>query len=146
MKIQAITAIIVNDKKEILLVRRGKEPFAQKWALISGIGAAKKGLLPEEAVRDEVQFDIQTAYQHPRYLFTLPVNNDGIVNEEVVYCGIVDPVLIKVHPPFTLEYRWCAEKEIGDLSPLAFNHNQIIGQYLQDKHPFESPSRCGAKF
>ncbi|MDA2922488.1 NUDIX domain-containing protein [Patescibacteria group bacterium AH-259-L07] len=132
-KVKATCAIVINDKKEILLIKRGREPFAGHWALISGIGEIKKGFPLEKAVLGEVECDLQTLFLEPRVLFTIPVHNDEHVDKIVVFVGKVDESKVKVNPPFSLEYKWFSPVEIEKLDRLAFEHNEIIGKYLKTK-------------
>ncbi len=84
-KIKATCVIVVNDKEKILLVKRGREPFAGHWALISGIGETKKGLSPKEAVLGEVECDLQTSFLEPELLFSIPFNNDEYIDGTIVF-------------------------------------------------------------
>ncbi len=130
-KIRATCAIITNEQNQILLIKRGREPFLGHWALISGIGATKKGLPPEKAVIDEVKCDLQTLFFEHKLLFTLPVLNDNFVNEVSVFIGKVAESKIIMHPPFSLEYKWFSPNEIRNMAPLAFSHNKIIEKFLK---------------
>lgn len=39
--------IVVNNDNRILLIKRGRDPYVNKWSLISGIGYIKKGITIE---------------------------------------------------------------------------------------------------
>ena len=43
-KVVGLCAIVVNKKGEILLAKRAREPYKDKWGLFSGISASLKGL------------------------------------------------------------------------------------------------------
>ena len=132
-KVQATCAIIVNNKGELLLIKRGREPFAGYWALISGIGEIKKGLSPEKAVLGEVECDIQTSFIG-KLLFSMPIQNDQYIYETVVFIGEVDESRIKINSPFSMEYKWFSFDEINNLGKLAYEHNDIINRYFREKN------------
>ncbi len=132
-KVQATCAIIVNNNGELLLIKRGREPFAGYWALISGIGETKKGLPPEKAVLGEVECDLQTSFTG-KLLFSLPIKNDPYVYETVVFIGEIDESRIKINPPFSVECKWFSLDEINNLNNLAYEHNDIISRYLREKN------------
>lgn len=130
-KVKATCAIVINDKKEVLLIKRGREPFAGHWALISGIGETKKGLPVEKAVLGEVECDLQTLFIEPKLLFTIPADNDEYIDGIVVFEGQVDESKIRLNPPYSLEYKWFSPADIDKLGRLAFEHNKIIRKYLK---------------
>lgn len=127
----ATCAIILNDLGEILLIRRGREPYKDFWALISGIGETKKGLTPDAAVLGEVYCDLQTKILEPKRLFSIDVK-DEIVDEIIVFTGKVDESRISMHPPYSLEYRWISPEEARRMK-LAFEHAEVIEKYLAEK-------------
>jgi ADP-ribose pyrophosphatase YjhB (NUDIX family) len=57
-----LISIIYNDKKEILLVRRNREPGMGKWSLSGGVGALKEESDPMKAVATEVYGDFGVNY------------------------------------------------------------------------------------
>ncbi len=59
-KYKTALAIIVNDKGEILLTKRAREPFKGYWALPGGIGESVKEIPPETGVIEEVHCDLGT--------------------------------------------------------------------------------------
>lgn len=132
-KVQATCAIIVNDKGELLLIKRGREPFAGYWALVSGIGETKKGLSPEKAILGEVECDLQTLFMG-KLLFSVPIHDDQYVYETVVFIGEVDESKIKINPPFSIECKWFSLDEINNLDRLAYEHNEIISRYIREKN------------
>ncbi len=129
-KLKVACAIVINNKNEILLIKRGRKPFAGRWALVSGIGESKKGIKPETGVIEEVNCDLQTKSFRGRYAFSIPVKNDKFVDETVVFFGTVNESEIKINPPFSLDYRWISAKEANKLKNLAFEHSKIIKKYL----------------
>ena len=130
-KVKAICAVVVNDKDEILLIKRGREPFAGQWGLISGIGESKKGIKPEKGVIEEVNCDIQTTSFRGKHAFSIPVKNDKFVDEVVVFVGKVDESNLKINPPFSVDLKWASEEEAKKLKALAFEHKKIINEYFK---------------
>jgi 8-oxo-dGTP diphosphatase len=128
-KIQATCAIITNNKNEFLLIKRKNNPFANHWALISGIGFTKSGQSPEDAVVGEVNSDISSIFQGKK-IFTLPVENDEYVSETVVFAGGIDEQKITINEKDILEYKWSSLEEIRSMDKLAYEHNEIIEKYL----------------
>ncbi|OGZ45528.1 MAG: hypothetical protein A3C84_04230 [Candidatus Ryanbacteria bacterium RIFCSPHIGHO2_02_FULL_48_12] len=124
-KYKTTCAIILNAKKEFLLIKRAREPFKGAWALVSGIGGTKKGLSPEEAVRDEVYYDLQTLFEG-RFIFSLPVESDQNTDGVVVFKGTVDEADIDPNPETVDVFGWFAKKDIRKLGPLAFEHEKIL--------------------
>lgn len=125
-----VTCIIVkNNLGQILLIKRGREPFKGKWALISGIGEALKGFSPEQAVYEEVRCDLQTEIINPQFIFNFPVD-DKKVKSISVFSGGVDDSKIKTNPPFSTSYQWISLKKALNLN-LAFEHKQIIKKHIK---------------
>ena len=129
-RVKATCAVIYNAEGKLLFIKRGREPFRGYWALISGIGETLRGVPLDRAIQGEVQCDLQTALLNPKKLFFLPVENDTKIDGTVVFSGTVDESQIKMHPPFSLAYRWVSKEEVASLGKLAFEHNHIIKQYL----------------
>lgn len=131
-KLKAVCAIVINNKNEILLIKRGSEPFKEYWALISGIGESKKGIKPEVGVIEEVNCDLQTESFKGKHAFSLPVKNDKLVDEVVVFVGKVNEEEIRVRPPFSLDFKWVSKEEIQNFKNFAFNHQEIIRKYFEN--------------
>jgi ADP-ribose pyrophosphatase YjhB (NUDIX family) len=133
VKYKIACAIIVNNKDEILLTKRAREPFKGKWALISGIGESKKGIPPEKGVVEEVTCDIGTKSFTTTSKFSIPVRGDKETDEVVVFVGTIKEDEIEIQPKFSSGIKWVPKNEIKKLHNLAFEHDQVIQKYLEHK-------------
>lgn len=132
-KYKIATALIVNSRDEILLTKRAREPFKGKWALVSGVGASKIfGLYPEMGVVREVKADLGTESFKGKFFLSIPITNDPMVDENVVYVGIINEDEIKLDPVFSDGIKWVSINDRGEFEGLAFEHSWIIDQYLSD--------------
>ncbi|MDD3321597.1 MAG: NUDIX domain-containing protein [Paludibacter sp.] len=79
----AVAAFILNDKGELLVCKRAKEPAMGTWDLPGGfVDAAETA---EEAIRREVKEEINADVTTAQYLFSLP--------NEYEYSGMTIPTL-----------------------------------------------------
>lgn len=132
-KIKTACAIIVNDRNEVLLTQRAREPFRELWALPSGIGESKKGVPPEVGVVEEVRCDLGTGSFKGEFLFSLPVEGDEMTDEAVVFVGKVNESELEPVPEFSLGIKWVPEARVEEFEGLAFEHGQIMEEYLRQK-------------
>lgn len=132
-KYKIACAIIINDNGDILLTKRGRDPFKGKWALISGIGESIKGFSPEKGIVEEVRNDLGTDSFKGKYSFRIPIGNDLLADENVVLVGKIDEKAIKLDPKFSVGIKWVSEKNIKEFEDLAFEHSEIIKKYLNLK-------------
>ena len=124
-------AIIVNAKGDLLLTKRGREPFKGKWALISGIGESLKGIIPEAGIVEEVRCDIGTTSFKGKYILSLPIQNDPMTGELMVFEGRINEHEIEIQQEFSQGYKWVPRKNLEEFENLAFEHSQIIKRYLR---------------
>ncbi len=130
MKYKTTSAIIVNDANEILLIKRGREPFKDCWSLVGGIGESRKGRLPEEVICNEVLWDLGTKFLNSRFLFSVPVENDERTDEVLVFVGNVDESEIQTRPGYTDDHSWFSLEKIEEYKDtLAFENFEIIDRY-----------------
>ncbi len=128
-KLTTTCAIITNNKDEILLVKRGREPYKGKWSLISGIGESRKGLLPEEAILGEVRGDIGAKFLNSERVLSMGIGGDQLTDEVIIFRGNIEESEIKLKPIYSEEYKWIPlDKAL--LEDLAFEHNDILEEYI----------------
>jgi NADH pyrophosphatase NudC (nudix superfamily) len=79
----AVAAFIVNEKQELLVCRRKKEPA--KGTLDLPGGFVDNNETAEEALKREISEELQSEAKNVRYLFSLP--------NEYEYCDLLVPTL-----------------------------------------------------
>lgn len=97
-----------------------------KWALVSGVGYAKKGKTIEEGVVDEVVGDVVATPSQIKRLSSLDDNSQ----EVIVFSAQVNVNEVVPVAPHANGLMWCDESEFPDLSDLAFDHGEILSRYL----------------
>ena len=131
-KFKTTCALILNKNNEVLLIKRGRDPFKNFWALISGIGESKKGLPPDEAIKGEITWDLGTKSFVGSRVFSLPIENDEITDEIIVYAGQINESEIVLKPGFSEETKWVSLEQAIQ-QQLAFEHVKIIEKYLTQR-------------
>ncbi len=136
-KYRTACAIILNNKGNILLIKRGREPYKGYWSLISGIGESKKGIPTKLGIIEEVNCDLRTNSFKGKYIFSLPVCNDKFTDQIDVFLGKVNEKEIRMHPGFTTDYKWVSKKDTKIFNNLAFEHSRIIKDFLKRESEFK---------
>lgn len=126
----AVTADIClfsSDKKQVLLIQRGNEPFKNHWAFPGGFfdmsdpdiaHTAQRELQEETGLTDIKLQELCTALREGRDPRGRTVT--------VVFVGEVDPE--RVHPIGGDDARQARWWPIKELPPLAFDHNEILAK------------------
>ena len=128
LTVDALVLAGENEAEKILLIRRGKEPYKGLWALPGGFvnmdeileQAAIRELVEETGIRLESleQFRVFDAIDRdPRYR-TISVAFYAIIPEILPVKGGDD----------ASEAAWFS---LAKLPPLAFDHGEIIGEFLK---------------
>lgn len=114
--------IVLNDKKEILFIKRGKEPYKNNWALISGIGYAKMGPTIEDGAKEEVVGDVGVYPTEVEKLFDIKSGDQDVQ----VFLARVNVESFKPQAPNTVDWTWRSLDKVEELGDLAFNHREIL--------------------
>lgn len=121
--------IVLNENNEILLIKRGKEPYINKWSLISGIGYSKKGMTPIEGVVDEVVGDVTALPFNIKNLFSVQDNSQIVL----VFSAQVNKSEVIPVSPYVSELKWFTKNELRNLDNLAFDHEEVLNGYTKIK-------------
>lgn len=122
-----IDAIILNDKREVLLIKRKNEPFKGFWALPGGF--VDYGEKVEDAVirevKEETGLDVEivrlfNVFSHPQR------DPRGHTISIVYYCKVKGGVLKGGDD--AKEAKWLQFNQ--DLN-LAFDHNKILREFFE---------------
>ncbi|KAF0208531.1 MAG: NUDIX hydrolase [Actinomycetota bacterium] len=115
--------------REVLLIRRGREPFANAWALPGGF--LEPFERPEDAARRELAEETGLRLHAP---FTLVGVYGEAGRDPRGWTVSVSYVVLLEHDAPTVtggddaaEARWFP---IGELPPLAFDHDRIVSDAL----------------
>ncbi len=123
------SAIIVNEKNELLLVKRAREPFKDYWGFIGGKGAFKFTKDPIEAVKIEVKGDIGCDFE-PKF-FTYNFENFGIPTLTLFYYGEIKGEL-RITERYISEFKWFNPEEANKVD-LCFDNKKILKMWIENK-------------
>jgi len=124
-------AVILNKKGEILFIRRAKGSHQGQLALVSGTGFSKK-MVPDQAVVEEVKFDLGTRLLNPKELFSMDVAESSKTDKVIAYSGTINESEIKLNPSSAEAMQWLSPEQ-AILLPLAFENVEIIKRYVLKK-------------
>ncbi|MEM6831676.1 MAG: NUDIX domain-containing protein [Bacteroidota bacterium] len=113
----------------VLLIRRGIEPYLNKWALPGGLVRNDESL--EQAVERELQEEtgISINYLEQLYTFGRPERDPRNRVVSIAYYALVKPSTFQLKAATDAkDARWF---NIGELPDLAFDHHQIIEKAIQ---------------
>ena len=123
-----VDLIIINQNREILLIKRGKDPFKDKWAFPGGFVNENEPL--EVAARRELAEETTIAEigeLHQFKTFGDPGRDPRGWVVTVAFAARVEQKLNAVGSDDAAEAQWF---KLDELPELAFDHAQILEEYL----------------
>jgi len=129
----ALTADIVLmdlDRRRVLLIRRGNEPYKDSWAFPGGFFDMEDSDIDHTARRE---LEEETGLRGITLRQTLVASREGRDPRgrtvSVIFTGIVDPASVKpCGGDDAKEARWFS---VDKLPPLAFDHEEILKECLK---------------
>lgn len=115
--------------QKILLIKRGNQPYKNRWALPGGFIEMHEEL-EESALRElheETGIELNTLQQFRTY--GTPARDPRGRTITVVYYALLDQTIVSVAGDDAAESQWFT---IDELPELAFDHDQIIQEYLSE--------------
>lgn len=118
---------IIDNKLNVLLMQRSKEPFANMWSLVGG--GVYNNETCEEAVKRELKEKINITNIIPTLsgVFSEPNRDIRFRNISISYYCLTNNTLINNNLEKAISVKWCP---ICDLPKLAFDHNKILNLAL----------------
>ena len=123
-----VVAVHAGGVPRVLLVRRGNEPFAGRWALPGGF--VDEGELPSDAARRELAEETGFAFAGELALvgvYGKPGRDPRGWTVSVAYRALVSGEVAVAGGDDAAEARWFPVEE---LPPLAFDHDVIVADAL----------------
>jgi 8-oxo-dGTP diphosphatase len=118
-------AVIVNDKNQILLVKRGNEPFKGLWSNAGGY--LDHDETTEEATTREVKEETGLDVESIKFL-NVYTNPNRHPNQAISVAYVVKVTGEPKAADDAVEVKWFDLTNLP--KPLAFDHEIIIGDYL----------------
>ena len=124
-----------GNKPKVLLVRRAKDPFKDRWALPGGFLEEEEPLEvgAKRELREETGLNIEKLEQ--LHTFGTPGRDPRGRTISITYWGVVDREEEVTGNDDAAEASWF---ELNELPDLAFDHSEII-QLAQKKYFLEHP-------
>ncbi len=124
--------IMVNRQKKILLVKRKDEPFKGKWAIPGGFLHADKELIKDAAEREPLE---ETKVKPKGRFWTYYDAIDRDPRDRVITMVFVSFIKEDVEVEAgddAAEAQWFSLIEIEQMEDLAFDHRQILDDFLSE--------------
>ena len=130
VSVDVIVFKLLDERLHVLLVRRGREPFAGAWAIPGGFVEIDESL--EHAARRELaeETGLTDVWLEQLYTFGRPDRDPRGRVVTVAYYALApaDQSVKPVGGDDAAQARWF---DVGDLPPLAFDHDEIVHYALQ---------------
>lgn len=123
-----VTAAIIVRNKEVLLMRRGKEPHKGEWSILGGVGAFERSSNPIEAVKGEVKADLDCEFEPTFFTYEYQNQKGDVPKVKLYFYGPISGD-IKISPDYVLEYKWFSFREAIGMK-LAFGDEKILRLYI----------------
>lgn len=125
--------LVINSSNEILLVRRGREPFKNSWALPGGFMEMDETL--EHCAIRELQEETGLLFDersiHLIGVFSCVDRDPRGRTVTAAYSCTVDNDTNALAGDDACEVHWWP---ISALPPLAFDHREIVQTFLESQH------------
>lgn len=119
---------IINNKLNVLLLKRAEEPYKNMWSLIGGLVYNNETC--ENAVKRELEekLDIHDISPILSSVFSEPKRDIRFRNISISYFCLVNPSIAhKINTKKVLEVKWF---DVSDSMKLAFDHNDILSKAI----------------
>lgn len=131
----ALTADIVLfnlDGTQVLLIRRGNEPFKDCWAFPGGFFDMTDRDIEHTATRElEEETGLKEIALTEQFVASREGRDPRGRTVTVVFSGHVDPARVKPHgADDAAEARWFP---IDQLPPLAFDHGEVLERLMKEQ-------------
>jgi len=124
-----VTAAMIIDNDKILLIKRTREPFRDKWCFVGGCGAFEHVNDPQEAVKIEVDADLNCDYS-PEF-FTYHYSEFKVPTITLFFSGQIGGTP-RATPEYVKEFRWFKLEEARKME-LGFEHSKILSKYMNGR-------------
>lgn len=127
--VDLIICALVGNEHQILLIKRGGEPFKNRWAFPGGFVDKNEDLM--DAAHRELEEETGVSDLELRQLgaFGKPGRDPRGHTISIVFGTVIDEVLTALAGDDADEAQWFSLK---NLPPLAFDHDEIISVVLSD--------------
>ncbi len=119
--VDTVILTIKNNALQVLLVKRDKEPFINKWAIPGGYVRMSEKLVSAAMRVLKEKTDVSNVYLEQLYTFGDPLRHPDARVITCVYFSLVRYEDVKVVLPDDVAWY-----PVDELPPLAFDHKEII--------------------